>query len=315
MDGFNANWELATILYYDEPEANELPESKLKQATGSEELRSEKKGFDAEIKDRTHNILFISNNPKGVVTLSGTGTGGEDRRYSVMITNKVMTDEAISQGYAKNQDEANVYVNDINKLIKNRTEVSKWLYHILIKHNIMGMDKLMALHGSDYQERFEIQKNTTDNAFDLILPLYKQSNCIPTKQLHQLVMAITENDKHTSRGVLEKFKRYLTKNKMPHIVGKHKVSHTFGGVEQFKSKALTVVLMSDITPPVFEHNLISKTSPSELTIYTKDNIILGQDIEIEEPSNVVELKPTTAAKPNQLDHIKALLQKNKESKE
>ena len=90
LEKFNANWEMAVVLYYDEPEEKELAAGKLKQATGAEDMRIEKKGIDATMADRNYNFVFMSNNQQGVVKLSGGSDGGEDRRYSVINTDLVL---------------------------------------------------------------------------------------------------------------------------------------------------------------------------------------------------------------------------------
>ena len=233
MDGFNGTWEMATLLYYDEPAANELPEGKLKQATGGEDMRSEKKGIDAKIVDRNYSILFVSNNINGVVKLAGTGSGGEDRRYSVMITDKVMVDEAINQGLAKTIEESKVYVNGINELIKDRKEVGKWLNFIIKIHQVEQMSILGPLHGIDYQARFEGQKKELDVAFDQILSVYLKNKCIPTKILWELVKALTGYEKLKQTKCTQEFERFLSKNKIAHILDKQKVKHMYGTDEVF----------------------------------------------------------------------------------
>ena len=309
MDGFNGTWELATLLYYDEPAANELPEGKLKQATGGEDMRSEKKGIDATMVDRNYSILFVSNNPNGVVKLSGTGAGGEDRRYSVMITAKVMIDEAINLGLAKDLDEAKVFVNGINILIKQRSEVAKWLAFIIDKHDVQNMPHLNALHGQDYWERFESQKNDVDNAFDLILPVYKQNNCIPNKILHQLVIAITGKEKLAAKGVTQKWERYLTKNKVPHVVTKERVKHMFKDEVAFEgTSGVAVTLMSENTQAVFDHATISNKIPTKNTVYDSTNIILGQEFNSDDHPNVVELKNASMSV---MDRLRAKLNEEK----
>ena len=212
MDGFNGNWELAVMLYYDEPKQDELPEGKLKQATGGEDLRIERKGVDATVADRNYNIVFVSNNPNGVVTLSGTGSSGEDRRYSVMTTSLVMVDEAVKLG--KTIEEAKVYVDEISQLIKNRKEVAKWLAHIIIKHDIANMNVLQPLHGKDYYARGNDQKSPMDVAFDKILPIFQENGILPYEILKQVVMIITGYTKLSDKTLKSDWKRYLEKCKI-----------------------------------------------------------------------------------------------------
>ena len=213
-DGFNASWEMTVLLYYDEPTSNELPEGKIKNATGGEDIRIEKKGIDATVADRNYSLLFLSNNPNGVVKLSGTGINGEDRRFSVLTTSKVMADEAKHLGFASNDLEAKVYVNEINNLIKNRSEVAKWLAHIIVKHDIVHMDVLPPLHGKDYHERFGDQKTAQDVAFDKVLPVFIKNGLLPYEMLKHAVVAITGYENLTDKTLKQNWKRYLEKNKI-----------------------------------------------------------------------------------------------------
>lgn len=211
-DGFNASWETAVILYYDEPATGELPEGKLKNATGGEEQRIEKKGIDAYTSDRNYNMIFTSNNPMGVVKLAGTGASGEDRRWSVITTNKVMVDEIMLIGCS--QEEAKVRTNEINNKIKDREKVGCWLNHIINKHNIKNMAILHPLHGEDYYKRFEDQKDMTEVLFDAVRPILEHCGVITLDVVTQMVHELTNNSKISSTKIGNKFSRYLEQNKI-----------------------------------------------------------------------------------------------------
>lgn len=211
-DGFNASWETAVILYYDEPATGELPEGKLKNATGGEEQRIEKKGVDSYTADRNYNMIFTSNNPNGVVKLAGTGGSGEDRRWSVGTTNKVMVDEIMAAGLTN--EEAKVRTNNINNMIKDRTEASKWLAGMLIKHDIANMNILYPLHGEDYNKRFEDQKDTIQILFDVLMPIFTHCGVITLDVITQAVHELTNNTKMSSQKIATKFSRYLEQNRV-----------------------------------------------------------------------------------------------------
>lgn len=211
-DGFNASWETAVILYYDEPATGELPEGKLKNATGGEEQRIEKKGVDSYTADRNYNMIFTSNNPNGVVKLAGTGGSGEDRRWSVLTTNKVMVDEIMAAGLDNNQ--AKVRTNEINNLLKDRQEVSKWLGHLMIKHDVDNMQILHPLHGEDYDKRFEDQKDTTEILFDVLMPILTHCGVLTLDVIVQGVHELTNNVKWSSQKIATKFSRYLEQNRI-----------------------------------------------------------------------------------------------------
>lgn len=211
-DGFNASWETAVILYYDEPANNELPEGKLKNATGGEEQRIEKKGVDAYTADRNYNMIFTSNNPNGVIKLAGTGSSGEDRRWSVLTTNKVMVDEIMTAGL--DLEQSKVRTNEINTLLKNREEVSKWLGHLIQKHDVENMQILYPLHGIDYKKRFEDQKDTIQLVFDSLMNVLTECGVLTLDVLVQAVHELTNNTKLTRQKIDSKFQRYLEQNRI-----------------------------------------------------------------------------------------------------
>lgn len=213
LQKFNANWEMAVILYYDEPEEKELSAAKLKQKTGGEDMRIEKKGIDATMADRNYNFLFLSNNERGVVQLSGGSDGGEDRRYSVITTDLVLYDLLRQAG--NTDQEAREKLNYIAQtLVKDREQVARWLAHIIEKHRIASMTVLPALHSEDYHRRFQDQKDSVTEAFDRILPVFVKNGCISANLLADLVRVMTENNSHKTKNVLSKFGTYLTRRKV-----------------------------------------------------------------------------------------------------
>ena len=264
---FNASWEMSILLYYDEPEQNELPEGKLKNATGSEDIRIEKKGIDATMADRNYSIMFLSNNPNGVVKLAGTGSSGEDRRYSVMTTNLVMVDEAIKMGFAKTIDEAKVFVNSVNDLIKNRSEVAKWLAHIIMKHNIAEIEVLQPLHGVDYHSRFDDQKSAIDIAFDHLKPVFLKNEIMPYEILKACVVALTGWEKLSDKTLKQDWKRYLEKNKIANEYhdGHSKIyfDYEFNG-KNTKRVQKAAYTLTNTSKDKFDLSTVMKRSPASM---------------------------------------------------
>jgi len=213
-DGFNASWELATILLFDEPGEKELEAGKMKKATGGEEQRVERKGIDSYTADRNYSMLALSNNSHGVFKLSGTGTGGEDRRYSVMNTNIVMTDEIMKRENCT-KEVAEIRADQLAQMIKDRKEVARWLGAMIQKHNILKMPILRALHGADYTQRFEDQKSTLDNIFDQLLPIFLKCEIISVKLIQDIVGILTESKTAPNAKTMKKhWKDYLSRNKI-----------------------------------------------------------------------------------------------------
>ena len=214
MDGFNATWELAIILHFDEPEEKELPASKMKNATGGLEQRVERKGVDAYSADRNYNVYATSNNPLGVFKLAGTGSAGEDRRYSVITTNIPLVDEIMQRENLEMED-AKIRANQIAQLVKDHTEVAKWLGAMLVKHSIHTMQVLPPLHGYDYHARFQDQKTGMDEALDNLMQIAIQQGCIGLKTVGDLLHAKLAFNKRPSGKSFNKWvMNWLTKNKI-----------------------------------------------------------------------------------------------------
>jgi len=213
LEKFNANWEMAVILYYDEPEEKELAAGKLKQATGSEDMRVEKKGIDATMADRNYNFIFMSNNDHGVVKLSGGSSGGEDRRYSVINTNLVLADMYRDAGLTQDQvlDRLN---NLTQKIVKDPQEMGRWLAAIIKQYSVAQIGSLPALHGEDYRNRFQDQKDAITEAFDAVVPVFQKQTCMPLSILCDIARAHTGQQRLTDRGVQKSWTQYLKRNKI-----------------------------------------------------------------------------------------------------
>jgi hypothetical protein len=216
-DGFNANWEMSTLVYFDEPTDKELPNNKVKNATGGEEQRIEKKGVDAYTSDRNYNIMALSNNEKGVFQLNGGGMAGQDRRFSVISTDIVMIDEIMRRDNCT-FEEATIRVNNIAQMVKDRTEVAKWMGHIMVKHQIPLMKILPPLHGIDYHKRFEDQKDKVEMVFDRLLPIFKEIGCLPLPFIVSITNNLCSEDKkvvaYSAKTISTKFTNYLQRNRI-----------------------------------------------------------------------------------------------------
>ena len=213
MDGFNSSWELAVVLHFDEPEEKELPASKMKNATGGLEQRVERKGVDAYSSDRNYNIIATSNNQLGVFKLAGTGTAGEDRRYSVINTNIPLVDEIMRRENC-GVDQAKIRASSILATIKDQTEVSKWLGAMIIKHNVNNMSILKPLHGQDYLQRFEDQKSNLDAIFDQLLPVFESNGVITIKIIQDVVTMLQDGKKPNPKTIKKLWKDFLNRNKV-----------------------------------------------------------------------------------------------------
>jgi hypothetical protein len=281
-DGFNASWEMSTLVYFDEPTDKELPTSKVKNATGGEEQRIEKKGVDAYTADRNYSILALSNNEKGVFHLSGGGMAGQDRRFSVISTDVVMIDEIIKRENCT-FEQATIRVNNIAQLVKDRNEVAKWMGHVMIKHSIPLMKILPPLHGIDYHKRFEDQKDKTNLVFDKLLPIFKQNGCMPIVFIVQILDILLSTDnkpiKHQSKSVSTKFKTYLQRNRIDFgHEEKQNIRIIYDGMVTDTLKQKSIFYYDKNTKVNdFNYDTLSERPYSELEGLTKQKLKFGLD--------------------------------------
>lgn len=274
-DGFNASWETAVILYYDEPATGELPEGKLKNATGGEEQRIERKGVDAYTADRNYNMIFTSNNPNGVIKLAGTGASGEDRRWSVTTTDKVMVDEIMAVGL--DEEGAKVRTNEINNLLKDRSEVGKWLYHLLKRYDVENMTIIRPLHGQDYKKRFEDQKDTVQLVFDALMPTLNECGIITLDVLTQAIHELTNNTKLSSQAVGKRFMRYLDQSKIKYEhLKKERIQLLYDGDNTHTTVQKSCFkLPSSNTNYGLDYKLFSNVTPNKATKLTVNDFTIS----------------------------------------
>jgi hypothetical protein len=123
-----------------------------------------------------------------------------------------MVDEIMTAGL--DNEQAKVRTNEINNLLKNREEVSKWLSHLLIKHDVENMQILHSLHGIDYKKRFEDQKDTVQLVFDSLMQTFNHCGIITLDVLTQAIHELTNNTKLSSQQIAKRFTRYLDQSKI-----------------------------------------------------------------------------------------------------
>jgi phage/plasmid-associated DNA primase len=274
-DGFNASWEMSTIIYFDEPTEKELPTNKVKNATGGEEQRIEKKGVDAYTADRNYNIMALSNNEEGVFRLAGNGMAGQDRRYSVVSTDIILIDEIIKRENCT-FEEATVRVNQIAQLVKDRKEVRKWLAHVIMKHNVMDMKILHPLHGEDYHKRFEDQKDTVQQVFDALLPTILYCGVMTIDVLQQAVQELGNMKTiMTPQKIKQRFQKYLDQHKIKYEYVKNtRISLLHKGEVSETLQKHHYRLTSSNTNYGLEYSMFSSVIPNKGTKLTQQDFTI-----------------------------------------
>lgn len=210
-NGFNASWEMATILTLDESDPKVLSYDALKRITGAGLFRLEAKGKDARVADANFNIIFSSNGGnKGVVPLSGGGSGGVDRRWSIIKTGLSLK-AYIPTKYGCTEQDALEVLHGLAQLVKNRAEVQKFLTHLFNKHSKALTGTLAALHGEDYRTQLEAQRSDINTLYDAIIKCAVNDGCIPLKLVQKIVNAGNEKPLKLSE-IKEQFSNALMVN-------------------------------------------------------------------------------------------------------
>jgi hypothetical protein len=180
-------------------------------------------------------------------------------------------------------EEATIRVNQIAQLVKDRKEVAKWMGHIMMKYDILNMKILPALHGQDYKQRFEDQKDKYESIFDLIFPIFKKNGLFPAMLLKQIVDSLLSNEKKkidsNTKSLNNKFKHYLQKKKID--FGKEdrktfRILHESELNDTFNDKVV-FYFDKNVEPMDFELNELSERPYNKEFGLTKDRLSISLD--------------------------------------
>ena len=208
--GFNSAWEGKVVINLDDEEEKQFPHASMKKSTGSNEIRIEPKGVNAYTVDATFSLIVTDNT--GIVKLVGGGIGGEDRRWSVILTEIVFL-EYLSKKYNISLHEAKSlaeYV--VNELCENRLEVQKHFSNLVKKHDGYNMTTLLALHGVDYTRRVEEQKDQYQEVFEQILPIFMDQGIMPFDFIQQITEATLGIAIKGPKSFSQKFDEFLSRH-------------------------------------------------------------------------------------------------------
>ena len=207
--GFNANMEGKVINVFDDEKKDKFPNDELKQNTGNGNIVVEPKGVDSYTVDATANILVMDNN--GLIKLAGGGSGGEDRRWSIITTEIPLLDH-LMQKYTLTADQAKKKAEDMAAVFEDRIACGKWLASMIKKHGVDKMSVLRPLHGQDYQRRLIDQRDNWIEIFERILPIFVDQKILPFKFLKEIVEAETGEKIKKPATLSSKFDEFLSRN-------------------------------------------------------------------------------------------------------
>lgn len=208
--GFNSSWEGKVIINLDDEEEKQFPHASMKKSTGSNEIRIEPKGVNAYTVDATFSLIVTDNT--GIVKLVGGGIGGEDRRWSVMLTELVFLEHLSTKYNITIHDAKSLAEYIVNELCENRLEVQKHFSKLVERHDGHNMTTLLALHGDDYERRVEEQKDQYQEVFEQVLPIFMNQGIMPFDFIQQITEATLGITIKSPKTFSQKFDEFLSRH-------------------------------------------------------------------------------------------------------
>jgi hypothetical protein len=196
------------ITVLDDERKGNFPQDELKQNSGNGSIVIEPKGVDAYSVDATANTIVLDNT--GLVKLVGGGSAGEDRRWSIVETELTLL-EVLAEKYSLDAEQSKHLAEQMGKLFENRLECGKWVAAMIQKHSIELLPVLLPLHGEDYMNRLNEQKDNWISIFDQILPILVNQGVMPFKFIKEIVEAETGEKIKRPVTLSTKFDEFLSR--------------------------------------------------------------------------------------------------------
>lgn len=275
--GFNSAWEGKVVINLDDEEEKQFPHASMKKSTGSNEIRIEPKGVNAYTVDATFSLIVTDNT--GIVKLVGGGIGGEDRRWSVMLTEIVFLEHLSTKYNLTIHDSKSLAEYIVNELCENRLEVQKHFSHLVKKHDGHNMTTLLALHGDDYVRRVEEQKDQYQEIFEQILPIFMDQGIMPFDFIQQIIEASLGITIKSPKGLSQKFDEFLSRHGVTGVQNvEYKTRIYWKGEDTNDIHKKKVRRLSDQYTS-FDYSLISSIPYNKHKKLDKDNMKL-KDFEV-----------------------------------
>jgi hypothetical protein len=206
--GFNSIMEGKVITVLDDERRDRFPQDELKQNSGNGSIVIEPKGVDAYSVDATATTIVLDNT--GLVRLVGGGSGGEDRRWSIVATELTLL-ETLENKYAFTEDQAKQLAEQMGKLFENRIECGRWVAAMIERHHVADMPVLLPHHGEDYRARLVEQKDNYADVFERILPIMVNQGLFPFKFLKEIIEAETGEKIRKPQTLSSRFDEFLSR--------------------------------------------------------------------------------------------------------
>jgi uncharacterized protein YukE len=267
--GFNSIMEGKVITVLDDERRDRFPQDELKQNSGNGSIVIEPKGVDAYSVDATATTIVLDNT--GLVRLVGGGSGGEDRRWSIITTELTLL-ETLQNKYNFTEDQAKQLAEQMGKLFENRIECGLWVAAMIQRHGTDNMPVLLPHHAGDYQARLVEQKDNYADVFERILPIMVNQGLLPFRFLKEIIEAETGEKIRKPQLLSSKFDEFLSRKGHKNVEKTDvNVRITFGDaipVERYKGSIRR--LRSDAD--TFDYGLISTRPYSKRETLTRETI-------------------------------------------
>lgn len=281
--GFNAILEGKVIALLDDEKKDKFPNDELKQNNGNGSIVIEPKGIDAYTVDSTASTIVLDNT--GLIRLVGGGSGGEDRRWSIIITNLTLL-EHLAQKYSLVGDEPKQLAEQIGILFENRIECGKYVAAVIKRHNVRNMPVLLPLHGEDYRTRLLEQRDNWTEIFEQILPVFVNQGVLPFKFLQEIVEAVTGDKIRKAQTLSSKFDEFMSRKGYKNMEKLDRATVLIGfGKLRSTDKFRGAVRRIDPTADTFDYSLISTNIYNKKSEITRDSLQIsdfGDDSIIED---------------------------------
>lgn len=282
--GFNSIMEGKVITVLDDERRDRFPQDELKQNSGNGSIVIEPKGVDAYSVDATATTIVLDNT--GLVKLVGGGSGGEDRRWSIIGTELTLLD-VLQEKYSITEEQAKEFAEEMGKLFENRVECGKWIAAMIKRHNIANTPVLLPLHGEDYHARLLEQKDNYADVFERILPVLVHEGVIPFKFIKEIIEAETGERIRQQKTLSNKFDEFLSRKGFKNVekIDTYvRVTYPGSGmIEKVKGRVRRIRADADS----FDYSLISTGPYNKKAVLTKETVQI-RDFEEENAGDFAE---------------------------
>jgi hypothetical protein len=269
--GFNKLLEGKVVAILDDERKEGFPQTELKKATGNTSQVIEPKGVDAYTVDSTANLIVLDNT--GLVKLAGGGSAGEDRRWSIIDTELTLL-EHLEKKYNLTADQSKELAEGMGKIFESRIECGKWVAAMIDKHKIRDKQVLMPLHGQDYNNRLDDQKDQFAEIFEHLLPIFLDQQVLPARVLTDVIESLVDK-KPTPRTLDTKFKEFLSRSGIKDVKKTRDVYVNLnwkGEDARIRFRSNLYSLNAVVGSVFFDYSLVSNTCPT-----SKSSVKLSQD--------------------------------------